>query len=90
MVRLREYLEVAVEVINPVEQIRFHSCWGSGHRPHTHDIDPKYIVDLLLKVNAPWPVPPRFRRDRPGSWAAIPITERYRPGMAGARRGGTQ
>jgi 5-methyltetrahydropteroyltriglutamate--homocysteine methyltransferase len=56
--RLREYLEFAVEVINhsieglPVEQIRFHSCWGSGHRPHTHDIELKHIADLLLKVNA--------------------------------------
>lgn len=56
--RLRKYLEFAVEVINhaveglPVEQVRFHSCWGSGHRPHTNDIELKHIVDLLLKVNA--------------------------------------
>ncbi|HWL46598.1 MAG TPA: epoxyalkane--coenzyme M transferase, partial [Sphingomonadaceae bacterium] len=48
----------AVEVINhalhglPEDQIRFHMCWGSGHRPHTHDIDFRHIVDLLLKVNA--------------------------------------
>jgi len=54
----RTYLEFAVEVINhalhglPEDQIRFHMCWGSGHRPHTHDIDFRHIVDLLLKVNA--------------------------------------
>src|SRR6185436_2895817 len=47
-----------VEVINhalaglPEEQIRFHSCWGSGHRPHVNDIELKYIADLLIKINA--------------------------------------
>src|SRR5690606_31474392 len=54
----RDYLEFAVEVINhaleglPEEQVRFHMCWGSGHRPHVHDIDFRHIVDLMLKVNA--------------------------------------
>jgi 5-methyltetrahydropteroyltriglutamate--homocysteine methyltransferase len=54
----RNYLEFAVEVINhsldglPEEQVRFHMCWGSGHRPHVHDIEFRHIVDLLLKVNA--------------------------------------
>jgi 5-methyltetrahydropteroyltriglutamate--homocysteine methyltransferase len=54
----RDYLEFAVEVINhaveglPEEQIRFHMCWGSGHRPHVHDIEFKNIVDLMLKINA--------------------------------------
>jgi 5-methyltetrahydropteroyltriglutamate--homocysteine methyltransferase len=54
----RNYLEFAVEVINhaleglPEEQIRFHMCWGSGHRPHTNDIEFKHIADLLVKVNA--------------------------------------
>ena len=54
----RNYLEFAVEVINhalvgvPEEQVRFHMCWGSGHRPHTNDIEFKHIVDLLLKVKA--------------------------------------
>ncbi|WP_296614506.1 hypothetical protein [Sphingomonas sp.] len=54
----RDYLEFAVEVINhaveglPEEQIRFHMCWGSGHRPHVHDIEFKHIVDLMLKINA--------------------------------------
>eukprot|EP01034_Spumella_vulgaris_P014539 gene14539-18566_t len=54
----RNYLEFAVEVINhslqglPEEQIRFHMCWGSGHRPHTNDIGFEHIVDLLFKVKA--------------------------------------
>ncbi|MGD9810488.1 MAG: epoxyalkane--coenzyme M transferase [Sphingobium sp.] len=54
----RGYLEFAVEVINhalsglPEDQIRFHMCWGSGHRPHVHDIEFRHIVDLMLKINA--------------------------------------
>jgi 5-methyltetrahydropteroyltriglutamate--homocysteine methyltransferase len=54
----REYLESCVEIINhalaglPEDQVRFHVCWGSGHRPHVTDIDLVHIADLLLKVNA--------------------------------------
>jgi len=54
----RTYLEFCVEVINhalegvPEEQVRFHMCWGSGHRPHVHDIEFRHIVDLLFKVKA--------------------------------------
>jgi 5-methyltetrahydropteroyltriglutamate--homocysteine methyltransferase len=54
----RAYLDFAVEVINhalrglPQEQIRFHMCWGSGHRPHVHDIEFRHIVDKLLKIDA--------------------------------------
>jgi 5-methyltetrahydropteroyltriglutamate--homocysteine methyltransferase len=56
--RYRQYLEFCVEIINhaltglPEGQIRFHVCWGSGHRPHVTDIDLKDIADLLLKINA--------------------------------------
>jgi 5-methyltetrahydropteroyltriglutamate--homocysteine methyltransferase len=55
---LRKYLNNAVEIINhalrgiPLEQVRFHCCWGSGHRPHVTDIELKYIADILLKINA--------------------------------------
>jgi 5-methyltetrahydropteroyltriglutamate--homocysteine methyltransferase len=55
---LRKYLSSAVEVINhalrglPTEQVRFHTCWGSGHRPHTGDIELRHFADLLLKINA--------------------------------------
>jgi 5-methyltetrahydropteroyltriglutamate--homocysteine methyltransferase len=54
----RRYLESAVEVINhsieglPEDQIRFHVCWGSGHRPHTNDVPLKDIADILMKINA--------------------------------------
>jgi len=54
----RSYLEFAVEVINysidglPEDQIRFHMCWGSGHRPHANDIELKHIADLLFKIKA--------------------------------------
>lgn len=56
--RYRKYLEFCVEVINhalegiPEDQVRFHVCWGSGHRPHVTDIDLVHIADLMLKVNA--------------------------------------
>ena len=55
---LRNYLNSAVEVINhalegiPEELVRFHTCWGSGHRPHVHDIELKHIADIMLKINA--------------------------------------
>src|SRR4029450_1148677 len=54
----RKLLEFYVRIINhaleglPEEQIRFHMCWGSGHRPHVHDIELKHIVDKMLKINA--------------------------------------
>src|SRR4029453_10818974 len=32
--------------------VRFHVCWGSGHRPHTNDIELRHIADLLMKINA--------------------------------------
>jgi 5-methyltetrahydropteroyltriglutamate--homocysteine methyltransferase len=56
--RYRKYLESCVEVINhalegiPAGQVRFHVCWGSGHRPHVTDIDLVHIADLALKINA--------------------------------------
>ncbi len=55
---LRKYLSFSVEVINhsiaglPEDLIRFHTCWGSGHRPHVNDIELKHIADLLIKINA--------------------------------------
>ena len=54
----RKYLDFCVEVINhalegvPEDQVRFHMCWGSGHRPHTNDIEFVHIADKLMKVNA--------------------------------------
>jgi 5-methyltetrahydropteroyltriglutamate--homocysteine methyltransferase len=54
----RAYLEKCVEVLNhslrglPVELVRFHTCWGSGHRPHVNDIELKHIADIMVKINA--------------------------------------
>jgi 5-methyltetrahydropteroyltriglutamate--homocysteine methyltransferase len=54
----RRYLEFCVQIINhsldgvPTDQVRFHSCWGSGHRPHVNDIELRHVVDLLLKIDA--------------------------------------
>ncbi len=54
----RRYLGFCVDVINhsiaglPEDLVRFHSCWGSGHRPHVNDIELKYIADLLVSINA--------------------------------------
>jgi 5-methyltetrahydropteroyltriglutamate--homocysteine methyltransferase len=55
---LRKYLTNAGDIINhavrglPEDQVRFHTCWGSGHRPHVTDIELKDIVDLILRINA--------------------------------------
>jgi 5-methyltetrahydropteroyltriglutamate--homocysteine methyltransferase len=54
----RAFLERSVEIINhslrgiPTELVRFHTCWGSGHRPHVNDIELRHIADLLLRINA--------------------------------------
>ena len=54
----RHHLDFCVDIINhalrglPEEQIRIHMCWGSGHRPHVHDIEFQHIVDKLLKIKA--------------------------------------
>ncbi len=55
---LRRYLSFAVDIINhalrglPEEQVRFHTCWGSGHRPHVTDIELRHFADLLIKIRA--------------------------------------
>ena len=53
-----KYCSVRVEALNhalrnvPEERVRYHLCWGSWHGPHAHDLELKFIVDLLLKVKA--------------------------------------
>src|SRR6266850_3873630 len=53
-----KYCTVRVEALNhalrnvPEERVRYHLCWGSWHGPHAHDLELKFIVDLLLKVKA--------------------------------------
>ena len=54
----RKHLDFCVAIINhalrglPQEQVRFHMCYGSGHRPHVHDIEFIHIVDKLLALDA--------------------------------------
>ena len=36
----------------PEDRVRFHTCWGSWHTPHTTDIPFKYVIDLMLQVKA--------------------------------------
>jgi 5-methyltetrahydropteroyltriglutamate--homocysteine methyltransferase len=53
-----KYCAVRIEALNhalrnvPEERVRYHLCWGSWHGPHAHDLELKFIVDLLLKVKA--------------------------------------
>lgn len=52
------FTKVRVDALNyalrdlPEDQIRFHLCWGSWHGPHTTDLEFKYLVDLMLTINA--------------------------------------
>ena len=54
----RKYADLRVEALNhglrnvPIEQIRFHTCWGSQHGPHMADIELSDIIDLIFKVKA--------------------------------------
>jgi len=54
----RKFTQIRVDALNhairdlPQEQIRFHTCWGSWHGPHTTDIEFKHIVELVLNINA--------------------------------------
>jgi 5-methyltetrahydropteroyltriglutamate--homocysteine methyltransferase len=54
----RKRCELRVEALNhalrgiPEEQVRYHLCWGSWHGPHVYDLEFKYLVDIMLKVNA--------------------------------------
>jgi 5-methyltetrahydropteroyltriglutamate--homocysteine methyltransferase len=36
----------------PEDRVRYHTCWGSWHTPHTTDIPFEYVVDLMLKIKA--------------------------------------
>ncbi|HEY7670655.1 MAG TPA: cobalamin-independent methionine synthase II family protein [Gammaproteobacteria bacterium] len=54
----RKRCAVRIEALNhalrniPEERVRYHLCWGSWHGPHAHDIELKYIVDIMLSVKA--------------------------------------
>jgi 5-methyltetrahydropteroyltriglutamate--homocysteine methyltransferase len=36
----------------PEEQVRYHTCWGSWHTPHTTDLPFEHVIDLMLRVKA--------------------------------------
>ena len=36
----------------PEDRIRYHTCWGSWHTPHTTDLPFRHVIDLMLKVKA--------------------------------------
>jgi 5-methyltetrahydropteroyltriglutamate--homocysteine methyltransferase len=54
----KRWCALRVEALNhalrnvPIEQIRYHLCWGSWHGPHSQDIPLADIVDVLLSVKA--------------------------------------
>jgi 5-methyltetrahydropteroyltriglutamate--homocysteine methyltransferase len=54
----RKALALSIEALNhaltgiPVEQVRYHICWGNYEGPHTRDVELKEIVDLVLRVDA--------------------------------------
>src|SRR5690606_38430710 len=53
----RKWAEMRIDALNhalegiPPEQARYHSCCGSWHGPHVHDVPLKDIVHLVRKVN---------------------------------------
>jgi len=54
----RKFAEVRIEAQNHAlkgidpSRVRYHICWGSWHGPHVHDLELKYVIDLMLKVDA--------------------------------------
>jgi 5-methyltetrahydropteroyltriglutamate--homocysteine methyltransferase len=54
----RTYIGSQVEIINyalrgiPQDRVRFHTCYGVNIAPRLHDLELKYFVDLMLKINA--------------------------------------
>jgi 5-methyltetrahydropteroyltriglutamate--homocysteine methyltransferase len=54
----RKQAQLRIEATNwalegiPEERVRYHSCWGSWHTPHTEDLPLGNVVDLLLMVKA--------------------------------------
>jgi 5-methyltetrahydropteroyltriglutamate--homocysteine methyltransferase len=53
----RRWIALRVEAINralngiPRERVRFHTCYGINFGPRVHDIEVKYVVDILARLN---------------------------------------
>ena len=58
MEECRKWIALRVEAINhalrgiPKDKVRFHTCYGINFGPRVHDIEIKYIVDILGRLNA--------------------------------------
>ena len=54
----RKFAEIRIDAQNHAlkgidpSRVRYHICWGSWHGPHVHDLELKYVIDLMLKVDA--------------------------------------
>jgi 5-methyltetrahydropteroyltriglutamate--homocysteine methyltransferase len=54
----RKHVEMRIEATNyalsniPEDRVRYHTCWGSWHTPHTTDLPLRHVIDLMLKVKA--------------------------------------
>jgi 5-methyltetrahydropteroyltriglutamate--homocysteine methyltransferase len=54
----RKFIALSVEVINhalrgiPQDRVRYHTCYSTNVAPRMHDMELKYFVDLMLKINA--------------------------------------
>ena len=54
----RKHVEMRIEATNyalrhiPEDRIRYHTCWGSWHTPHTTDLPFRHVIDLMLTVKA--------------------------------------
>jgi 5-methyltetrahydropteroyltriglutamate--homocysteine methyltransferase len=54
----RKFVQVRIEALNhalegiPEDNVRYHTCWGSWHTPHTTDIPFEHIIDIMLMVKA--------------------------------------
>ena len=57
MEECRKWIALRVEAINralrgiPRDRVRFHTCYGINFGPRVHDIEVKYIVDILGRLN---------------------------------------
>ena len=46
----RKFARLRIDAVNlalvgiPEEKVRYHLCWGSWHRPHTHDLPLEHIT----------------------------------------------
>jgi 5-methyltetrahydropteroyltriglutamate--homocysteine methyltransferase len=54
----RKWIALRVDAINhalrgiPKDRVRFHTCYGINFGPRVHDIEAKYIIDILGRISA--------------------------------------